>query len=43
MWTCMAVMATDAKELNAAEEAYAAINRFDKVDYIQYVKVIIKY
>ncbi|XP_012280148.1 intraflagellar transport protein 80 homolog [Orussus abietinus] len=38
LWTCMAVMATDAKDLNAAEEAYAAIDRFDKVDYIQYIK-----
>ena len=35
----MAVMATDNKELSAAEEAYAAIWRFDKVDYIQYIKV----
>lgn len=34
----MAVMATDSKELNAAEEAYAAISRYDKVDYIQYIK-----
>ncbi|XP_076675332.1 intraflagellar transport protein Oseg5 isoform X3 [Andrena cerasifolii] len=38
LWTCMAVMATDNKELSAAEEAYAAIWRFDKVDYIQYIK-----
>ncbi|XP_043253953.1 intraflagellar transport protein 80 homolog [Colletes gigas] len=38
LWTCMAVMATDNKEMNAAEEAYAAISRFDKVDYIQYIK-----
>ncbi|XP_017875268.1 intraflagellar transport protein 80 homolog isoform X2 [Ceratina calcarata] len=38
LWTCMAVMATDSKELNAAEEAYAAISRYDKVDYIQYIK-----
>ncbi|CAK9811983.1 Intraflagellar transport protein 80 homolog [Anthophora quadrimaculata] len=38
LWTCMAVMATDNKELNAAEEAYAAISRYDKVDYIQYIK-----
>lgn len=36
----MAVMATDNKELHAAEEAYAAICRFDKVDYIKYIKVI---
>ena len=34
----MAVMATDDKELDAAEEAYAAISRYDKVDYIQYIK-----
>ncbi|XP_033323231.1 intraflagellar transport protein Oseg5 isoform X1 [Megalopta genalis] len=38
LWTCMAVMATDNKELSAAEEAYAAISRYDKVDYIQYIK-----
>ena len=38
----MAVMTTDNKELHAAEEAYAAINRFDKVDYIKYIKVIIR-
>ncbi|KAG7208843.1 hypothetical protein KM043_015029 [Ampulex compressa] len=38
LWTCMAIMATDNKELNAAEEAYAAIGRYDKVDYIQYIK-----
>jgi len=35
----MAIMATDNKELHAAEEAYAAINRYDKVDYIRYIKV----
>ncbi|XP_011686372.1 PREDICTED: intraflagellar transport protein 80 homolog [Wasmannia auropunctata] len=38
LWTCMAIMATDHKELHAAEEAYAAICRFDKVDYIKYIK-----
>ncbi|XP_012054579.1 PREDICTED: intraflagellar transport protein 80 homolog [Atta cephalotes] len=38
LWTCMAVMTTDNRELHAAEEAYAAINRFDKVDYIKYIK-----
>ncbi|XP_015608210.1 intraflagellar transport protein 80 homolog [Cephus cinctus] len=38
LWTCMAVMATDTKELIVAEEAYAAIDRFDKVDYIRYIK-----
>lgn len=39
LWTCMAIMATDNKELHAAEEAYAAINRHDKVDYIRNIKV----
>lgn len=39
LWTCMAVIATDNKELDAAEEAYAAIGRYDKVDYIRYIKV----
>ncbi|XP_076654233.1 intraflagellar transport protein Oseg5 isoform X1 [Halictus rubicundus] len=38
LWTCVAIMATDNKELSAAEEAYAAISRYDKVDYIQYIK-----
>lgn len=35
----MAIMATDHKELDVAEEAFAAIDRFDKVDYIQWIKV----
>ncbi|XP_067210139.1 intraflagellar transport protein 80 homolog isoform X3 [Linepithema humile] len=38
LWTCMAVMATDNKELHAAEESYAAIARYDKVDCIRYIK-----
>ncbi|XP_026825249.1 intraflagellar transport protein 80 homolog isoform X2 [Ooceraea biroi] len=38
LWTCMAIMATGNKELHAAEEAYAAIGRYDKVDYIKYIK-----
>ncbi|XP_066597521.1 intraflagellar transport protein 80 homolog [Prorops nasuta] len=38
LWTCMAVLATDCKEMNTAEEAYAAIGRYDKVDYIRYIK-----
>lgn len=37
----MAVIATDNKELDAAEEAYAAIGRYDKVDYIRYIKASI--
>ncbi|KAL2750901.1 intraflagellar transport protein 80 isoform X1 [Vespula maculifrons] len=38
LWTCMAIMATDNKELNVAEEAYAAIRRYDKVDYVRHIK-----
>ncbi|XP_016838578.1 intraflagellar transport protein 80 homolog [Nasonia vitripennis] len=38
LWTCMAVMAIDSKQLNIAEEACAAIGRYDKVDYIRYIK-----
>ncbi|XP_063974091.1 intraflagellar transport protein 80 homolog [Diachasmimorpha longicaudata] len=38
LWTCIAVMATEGKQLEAAEEAYAAIERYDKVDYIQWIK-----
>lgn len=40
LWTCMAVMATENKQLSAAEEAYAAIERYDKVDYIQQIQKI---
>lgn len=35
----MAVLAIDNKELTIAEEACAAIDRYDKVEYIQYIKV----
>ncbi|XP_029167125.1 intraflagellar transport protein 80 homolog [Nylanderia fulva] len=38
LWTCMAIMAIDSKELHAAEESYAAIGRCDTVDYIKYIK-----
>lgn len=34
-------MATQAKEINTAEAAYAAINFYDKVLYIQHLKVSI--
>lgn len=36
----MAVMAVDSKKLEIAEEACAAIARYDKVDYIRFIKVI---
>ncbi|XP_058808818.1 intraflagellar transport protein 80 homolog isoform X7 [Phymastichus coffea] len=39
LWTCLAVMAIDGRQLNIAEEACAAVARFDKVDYIRYIKV----
>lgn len=42
LWTCMAVMAIDSKELTVAEEACAAIGRFDKVELIQYIKGLTK-
>jgi hypothetical protein len=34
-------MATQAKDLTTAEEAYAAISETDKVAYIQHIKVMI--
>lgn len=40
MWACLAVMAAGAKELNAAEIAYAAIEEVDKVQYIAHIKTI---
>ncbi|XP_014204376.1 intraflagellar transport protein 80 homolog [Copidosoma floridanum] len=40
LWTCMAVMAIDSKQLDIAEEACAAIGRYDKVDYIKHIKKI---
>ncbi|KAL7303838.1 hypothetical protein TKK_0003962 [Trichogramma kaykai] len=40
LWTCMAVMAIDGKQLSVAEEACAAVARYDKVDYIRYIKGI---
>lgn len=39
LWTCMAVLATENKQLIVAEEAYAAIERYDKVDYIKSIQV----
>lgn len=35
----MAVMAIDSKELVIAEEACAAIARYDKVEYIRHIQV----
>ncbi len=41
LWACLAAMATKAKNLLIAEEAYAAINEMDKVEYIQQIKVLL--
>lgn len=38
LWACLACMACHSKNLQAAEESYAAINEFEKVAYIQYIK-----
>ncbi|GLG95764.1 F-box-like/WD repeat-containing protein ebi [Gryllus bimaculatus] len=40
LWACLAAMATHAKNLATAEEAYAAIDENDKVEYIQYIKKV---
>lgn len=38
LWACLSCMACRSKNLQTAEESYAAINEFDKVSYIQYIK-----
>jgi intraflagellar transport protein 80 len=40
LWACLAAMATHARDLTTAEEAYAAVDETDKVAYIQYIKVM---
>ncbi|CAH0390295.1 unnamed protein product [Bemisia tabaci] len=40
VWACLATMAVHARQLNVAEEAYAAIDQADKVFFLQYVKSI---
>lgn len=41
LWGCLGVLATQAgaDALDVAEEAYAMINHYDKVLYIQHIKV----
>lgn len=42
LWTGLAVLATQSNNsdlLDIAEEAFAAINHYDKVYYIQHIKV----
>lgn len=42
LWACLAILATqsNADTLDIAEESYAAINQYDKVFYIQHLKVM---
>nr|CAD7451809.1 unnamed protein product [Timema tahoe] len=40
LWACLAAMAVYGRELETAEEAYAAIDEVDKVFYLQNVKKI---
>jgi len=40
LWACLAAMAINGKELNAAEVAYAAIDEVDKVQFILHIKEI---
>mmetsp|Transcript_43977 Transcript_43977/g.71548 ORF Transcript_43977/g.71548 Transcript_43977/m.71548 type:complete len:763 (+) Transcript_43977:114-2402(+) len=40
VWSCLAAMAMNAKELNTAEVAYAAIDEVDKVQYVLHIKEI---
>ncbi|KAJ1520245.1 hypothetical protein ONE63_004452 [Megalurothrips usitatus] len=40
LWACLAAMAIKAKNLLIAEEAYAAIEEMDRVEYIQHIKKI---
>ena len=39
LWACLAAMAINSRELNAAEVAYAAINHVEKVQFILHIKV----
>ena len=40
LWACLAAMALYARELNTAEIALAAIDEVDKIQFINYVKMI---
>ena len=40
LWACLAAMALYARELNTAEIALAAIDEVDKIQFINYVKLI---
>ena len=40
LWACIAAMALYARELNTAEIALAAIDEVDKIQFINYVKMI---
>ncbi|ESO09780.1 hypothetical protein HELRODRAFT_158228 [Helobdella robusta] len=38
MWACLAALATNQKNLNTAEVAYAALNEPEKVKFLQHIK-----
>lgn len=43
LWACLAVLSTQSGNVDVidiAEEAYANINHYDKVFYVQYIKVL---
>jgi len=40
LWACLAAMAIQAKELNTAEVAFAAIDEVDKLQYVLHIKDI---
>jgi intraflagellar transport protein 80 len=40
LWACLAAMAINGRELNAAEVAYAAINAVEKVQFVLHIKEI---
>lgn len=39
LWTCLAGLAVQNRDLDTAEQAYVAIDLFDKVSFVQYIKV----
>lgn len=40
LWTCLAGLAIYGRDLDTAEEAYAAVDLLDKVSFVQYIKVL---
>jgi hypothetical protein len=38
LWACLAALSTDGNELNTAEEAFAAIEAIDKLQFVSHIK-----